>query len=113
MVRTTRGRVVYNREKHNFRWCDLRRIVEKLQRPLGIKEEFCALETGDAILSWAYEAMPEGYRESIADVRAAFAFLAGDMIQSHPEVEFGGAGYGGAGASRDWHWPWEGNPFKV
>jgi len=104
---TRKGRVVYDRPKNPFRWCDARRIV----RALGGAPEFgsqfvCFIETvtravgflPPEIMSKTVEiAPPEQFSGEFARI-----LLQAVIAQASEDFDgFGGGEFGGGGASRD------------
>lgn len=127
---TRKGRVVYDRKKHPFTWCDARRILRSLDEPEKINKQMgCFLETVDRSLDF----LPPEIREKTVEtadfgpISADFAIfvLETAIAEAWSEFDgFGGGDFGGGGASRefgdDTELPPEGergretgNPFEI
>lgn len=112
ITRTTRGRVVYDRKKHEFRYSDLWRIARSLGRPSGDLEHLYWYSVIVTLLSDVTSYLPEQSRDCADEVRLAVGNLGAELLESGTFPGFSGGKFGGAGSTRRIHWPWQGNPLK-
>jgi len=104
MVRTTRGRVVYNRKIHFFSWCDVRRIVGKVQDPAGEYQEYCQLNAAFQLIAKIVHLLSDEGAEAAVQLEMELDKLAQEKLSSYRPSDFGGGEFGGAGVTRFWDW---------
>jgi len=104
--RTVRGRVVYDRRIHKFRWTDLRRIAEGLEDPRGDVEKYNAFAVLYKLLLVLTRYVP-GDAVECADVVRFAIDQAGQQLIESPQNPFGGGEFGGGGASGDFWKPFD------
>lgn len=99
MPYTHRGRIVYSRKTHKFTWCDVRRIARALGRPDEPKYLFCLYETLYHAISMVNAWTFEDAENCVAQIQGNLNFLANQLQEQYPFEDFGGGGFGGAGAT--------------
>jgi len=112
ITRTTRGRVVYDREKHNFRHRDLNRVARAVGYPTDDVGRLWYYLTLSEMIAELTKWLPEDVRDCADEVRLTVDAAGREILESGSYKGFSGGEFGGAGSTRDIHWPWEGNPFK-
>lgn len=100
--KTKKGRVVYDRPKHRFTFCDVRRIVRTVLddpgRPGSAKNRRCGLDSASFLLSWVSQEDPESgefYGETLGRINELKA-----LPENNPFAGSGSGEFSGGGASR-------------
>lgn len=106
---TRKGRVVYDRKPHTFRWCDARRIVRSLDSSPGrddVRQLLCFLELVDRVLDF----LPLEIASKTIEIEPPEQFSAEfgrflietAIAEAFTEFDgFSGGNFGGGGATRD------------